>query len=246
VDVVGGAITRALTSSIIGQTDIGSQVHIISSDRIVPAQVFADGSFSSHVDLDLGENTFEVQATDPAGNSSRHEVRIVRSLQAPSLDLKLPLEDMITALDRVVFEGLTSADRLLINGQQADTQEGSFSSEWLLREGRNSFVLEALDQAGNSQRLIVTVIRDSQAPVMTFFTLPQDEIAVNEAEFLILAQTEVNASVRLNDQAVPLSETGVLRLKINLAVGENRLVFAVSDPLGNEQSYAFTVSYRPE
>ncbi len=152
--------TRADSTLISGSVD-----EDVSSVTVNGAAVLvqADGTFSLRVPLVEGPNSFDVVATDLAGNTRAVTVDVERDTVPPVITVsRVDPGTYITDLnvDSVTIYGNTSGSDLslvTINGIGVATNLGPFSKTFQLSIGANVFVIEAQDNLSTPNRATVTV-----------------------------------------------------------------------------------------
>jgi len=131
---------------------------LASSNRVL----FSHLDLSSLVDGDL---ILETWVEDQAGNESKHLSALIgKDALLPSLTVS-PLPS-VTRQSSVIISGRTEpgAD-LYINNEWVETDEdGYFEAEFSLVEGRNEFLILAIDPAQNANQLKRVVFRDTTPP----------------------------------------------------------------------------------
>jgi hypothetical protein len=137
--------------------------------RVDGRDVVRDGA-SFHLELHLSEGTYqmEVVAVDPAGNQRMETVIAKVDLTPPDLIIDSPQDGLVQADGRVLIRGAiddTDPLRLTVDGNEVETTGGTWEHSVALQEGRNDIRVLAIDQAGNTVSLTISVRRDSQPPV---------------------------------------------------------------------------------
>src|SRR5437899_2652710 len=122
--------------------------------------VRADGSFAVRMPLTEGANTFDVVATDLAGNTASISVLVTRDTVAPRIVVTAITPSVITDLNRNtvnVSGNVPDADIYLVTvngapvtlGLCPGSTCGNFQRQFSLSLGSNVFVVEATDTVGN-------------------------------------------------------------------------------------------------
>ncbi len=129
--------------------------------------VRADGSFSIRMPLVEGVNTFDVVASDLAGNRNTVSVVVTRDTVAPAFTVAPITPSIITDLSRTTVNVtgtvnlVTSPDVSLVtvNGiaVAVDPVTGAFRRQFSLSLGSNVFVVEAQDDVGNRRTATTSV-----------------------------------------------------------------------------------------
>lgn len=122
------------------------------------------GEFNFSLNLVKGENTFELFATDQAGNISQKtkEYKIIFDDEKPELEVESPQEGSKfygSSQKEVLIKGKTEENvNLTINGKFVSVGgEGNFEFRDSMGEGENIFNLKATDAAGNLTEMDLTV-----------------------------------------------------------------------------------------
>ena len=128
-------------------------------------------------------------------------------------------------------------------------KNGKFSVKYNLNQGENTFFVYARDQANNeSQKTKTYVINfDDTAPEITIET-PKDGaeyFGSKQSQLTIKGQTEIGASLTINDRLVTLNDNGSFSFTATLSEGENLFNLKALDRAGNESEKSFSVSYTP-
>jgi formylglycine-generating enzyme required for sulfatase activity/serine/threonine protein kinase len=204
-----------------------------------PANVERDGSFSATVPLaGEGENRIAVETTDAAGNRCRVEVVVVRDRTPPALTIEAPSEEVLTSAPSLEVAGRvrdTSPVGLSVRGAEVQVEAGGiFRAALALVEGRNEFVIEATDAAGNRATATVRAVRDSKPPVLVLRS-PAEGTATREENWPVEGEASDGngVTVTVNGRPVPTAAGGRFHLQIVLVEGENPVVVAARDPTGN-------------
>ncbi len=119
-------------------------------------------------DLELGpqdlEQDIEVIAYDPAKNEATHTVAIRLDIVPPSLHIDAVPSEVTTAF--VWINGTTDAGipSVLVQSQPYPVENGVFTIQWSLVAGENQINVTVQDEAGNTQRDIVTTTYDYTPP----------------------------------------------------------------------------------
>ncbi len=128
-------------------------------------------SFSSAVlPLADGVRTIPLVAADAAGNSTTFLYRIERDSLAPQISIASPASPVVGSAPIEVSGTATDAHLASVSvGGAAATLSGStFSRAGVpLVEGGNSIAVQATDAAGNVANLSISVVLDTQPPVVT-------------------------------------------------------------------------------
>jgi hypothetical protein len=113
--------------------------------------VYADGTFSTIVDLVEGTNTITLVANDMAGNTYSDTITVTKDTIAPALAV-----DSLPTMVRegtITVSGTSDGQVVTINGQVVVLTNGAFSKDIELSYGANTIVVTSMDSAGNIQEL---------------------------------------------------------------------------------------------
>src|SRR6185369_10400706 len=138
-----------------------------------------------------------------------------------------------------------TAVTLTLNGQPAavvpDTGgRTSFSGTVpLATEGANTITIHAVDAAGNATDSVRTVIRDTQAPVVTLDSLPDVVLYRRDSVLTITGTITDRTAVTANVNGVALvvdTATHAFSQEVTLAQGANFISITATDAAGNATS----------
>ena len=199
------------------------------------AQVARDGTFSITIELDYGENTIVVSATDPVTKT----VTIVRLL---TLELSAPQDKEEVSESQTVVSG-TVSDPLVtvtVNDNEVEVaQDGTFTTTVELDYGENTIVASAVAEDQEPITKSVTITRVLALEI----TSPEDDAEVTESPILIRGTvSDPLALVTINDRAVEVAEDGAFSTLVNLDHGENTIV--VNATLAGQETVTKVVTVR--
>jgi len=120
--------------------------------------------------LSEGLHTLGVRAWDLAGNSNQSSVGFEIDLTPPSLEA-WPPAGYLTSARNLTVRISTDGDAVLFNGTPlpAPAPGQPLEADWPLDvEGENRAEVSSLDEAGNSARLELRVVRDTTPPEVVF------------------------------------------------------------------------------
>jgi len=139
---------------------------------VIEAQTFSasDGwwDFTELYPLKEGQNDLVVKAIDLAGNRDSQTVRVFLDTAPPVLNISEPMDGSDTTSLQINVVGITEAGaRLTVNGELVGDTDGSFSVPVNLNMGKNTIIIVARDQAGNSAKVTLTVTREKKGGTTT-------------------------------------------------------------------------------
>jgi parallel beta-helix repeat protein len=191
-----------------------------------------DGGFSLLYALAEGTNTITFECHDAAGNKASSTRTVEKDSIPPMLMLLKPTDGFATTQDSVDIVGSADTDcSLTINSRPLALDNGQFSIQAGLVEGENQFELIARDKAGNENRSLLTVIKDSTPPTITILS-PIDGELLNYSMVKIQGTTEAGAILRINGNLVTLDGTN-FSVMLSLMEGQNIIDFEAIDSLEN-------------
>ncbi len=213
-----------------------------------PVPVAADGSWTASATLAAqGDNTLALVATDAAGNRTETQRTVVLDSEAPSFAVTSPAEGSVAGGSSVTVTGTVrdrSAVQVRVAGVAATVQGESFTAVVpLVAEGANTLGIEATDAAGNTSSAALTVLRDSEAPVITVGA-PQDGATTPDEEITVsgTVRDAGAVTVRVNGAPVATDAQGAFATRVSLATGANTLRIEASDAAGHDASVTLTVT----
>jgi hypothetical protein len=136
-----------------------------------PASLTA-GTFSySGLTFAEGANTITVTAADDVGNEATVALTVVLDTTGPSLSVSSPVDGALLSEASLTVVGTAQdphLERVTVAGREAALAGSSFQARApLAQEGANVITIVAVDRAGNSSELVLTVERDTTAPALT-------------------------------------------------------------------------------
>lgn len=206
------------------------------------------GSFNYQL-IGLPEGTFDLslRAWDRANdglvspNISLVVLYAIRiDTQPPALQLVLPAlvdgDIYYTNQPVMVFQGLVDAsvDTLFVNGQTVEPQGSYFLVQRnLTSEGPQTFVFLAVDTAGNTRQITVTVVRDTFDPTL-IITSPSatGAVYVNTNVVIVRGITDDNTNITVAGTNYTVTNQTFV-IQVTLTEGENDIHIRAEDAAGN-------------
>ena len=214
------------------------------------------GGFRTDLDLSEGTHDILVEAIDLAGNTAAVSITVIIDLTPPTLGIDRPTEPTFTTIDDTAFiAGRMDADLdyVFINGENRSALPGEFAIQVDLVEGENTFTVTAIDHAGNTQRIVVTIIRDTRAPTYSIedVSVLNGSVTRSGSDRFTTKDTLV-FSVSVNEEAVfsvngvTHQDKGQFSFEHTLDEGSNVINIDVADLMGNlADPYHYTIIYDP-
>jgi nitrogen fixation protein FixH len=191
-------------------------------------EVADDGTFSSNVALDYGENTIVVTATVEGQEPVTNTLAVVRIL---GLEINSPQDKAEVAQSPIMVSGTVSDSSaiVMVNGRQVETSsDGSFSSSVELNYVKNNITVTA---TVNGQQPVVKTLTVNRILVLE---LNSPEYRVETTGGLIMVSGTVyppSAVVTVNGQEVTTTKAGHFSTDVELGYGENTIVVNATDPV---------------
>jgi hypothetical protein len=177
-----------------------------------------NGTFSTLVVLEEGNNTLTVVARDNDGNEVSETRIITLDTTGPALTITIPTANSATNESAVTVSGACD-DAVSVtvavgegSPQNAGITAGTYTISLLLDEGIHTLNVTATDAFGNSSTQTRSITIDLTAPDLAI-TLPNEDITVRAMPLTITgtvydALTDVSLVLTINDQVVVPTVTG--------------------------------------
>jgi hypothetical protein len=202
-----------------------------------------------------GENTIIIWARDEAGNTVNRSRRITVDSIPPVLSVDSPRETAFSTTEpKVDLQGEVVEANLLqltLNGVELDVYDGIFTGTLLINEGESVFTIEASDLAGNTDSWVITVQKDTVAPIYTFeANIPGGEILVIDdvvfGKFTEDGESQLEVTFTMNEWSRIVAVGGLgqkegegtITFLLDLEEGSNTFSFTLEDEVGNSASSA--------
>ncbi len=153
----------------------------------------------------------------------------------PEIEITQPKQNSITNQKIINIEGKATDNigilKVRIHNTEIDISElGVFKEPVTLTEGENNIPIEAIDISGNKTTVELKITLDTVPPELTLSA--QEATIEKTAE--ISGETEKDALVTINDEAVTVNEDGTFSLSVQLEIGKNTFTVIATDTAGNE------------
>jgi len=214
------------------------------NDGLQPVAVDSSGAFRVEHRLQEGENRIELDVTDPAGNRASVTRQVTLVLKPPDIVVDNPPNDLWINQKMLTVQGsISPGSELTVGGTKATVAEdGAYKVDILLQEGENLLVFEATDSVGNKSETERRVFLKTRLPALSFNSVTEG-MQVREPSLLVVGQTEVGASVRLNGRELAVDSRGGFQGLVNLVQGDNLIKGEVVDRAGNVNTLSRRVTY---
>ncbi|RCW46371.1 pectate lyase [Paenibacillus prosopidis] len=163
-------IVNSSTFTLSGRVDKQAAVTVNGQ----PIEMASDLTFRTTVILELGENIFAIQATDPASNmTGAVSLRVVYDNTAPVIMLNNPEGEKVdnsyntTSNPYMVSGRLSETGTVWVNGKETKVSgDLTFATKVSLQQGKNTITVSAKDMAGNAAAplTIYVVLKGNSTP----------------------------------------------------------------------------------
>ncbi len=199
------------------------------------AEVARDGTFSITVELDYGENTIYIRATDPVTET----VTIVRLL---TLELTSPKDKEEVSESQIIVSGIVSDPLVTVmvnDGEVEVAKDGTFTTTSELAYGKNIIVVRATAEGQEPVTKTVAITRVLALEI----TSPENNAEVTESPVLIKGTvSDPIATITVNDRKVEVAEKGTFSTTVSLDHGENTIT--VSAEVEGQEPVTKTLTVR--
>jgi flagellar hook assembly protein FlgD len=227
-----------------GVTEPGAIVLLNGASQ--PMRVDSSGRFKIPFTLTDGNNSIDIKAIDPAGNTTRITRTISLVTQAPEIVLTRPLENEWTNNQLLTVDGRTLPNTTLtINQQQVRVEpDGHFQYQTVLNEGDNSLHLVATNDVGITTTVDRIVhLKTGALPIQVNL---QDGATVADSNLPIIGKVDAGSTVSINGRLIPVSALGDFQVTAPLLQGDNIIEIEARDPAGNITKLVRRVNYSSE
>jgi len=209
-----------------------------------PVPIDSSGGFQFEHRLQEGENRVQLSVTDAAGNRASITRMVTLVLKPPDIVIDNPPNDLWINQKLLSVQGRVSpGSELRVNGKKAAVNgEGAYQVDLLLQEGENLIAFEAKDAVGNTSETERRVYLKTRPPAISLNSVTEG-MEVREPSLLVVGQTEVGASVRVNGRELAVDSRGGFQGLVNLVQGDNLVKAEVVDRAGNANTLVRRVSY---
>jgi flagellar hook assembly protein FlgD len=209
-----------------------------------PIPIDTSGGFRIEHRLQEGENRIELGVTDSAGNRSSITRQVTLILKPPDIVVDNPPHDLWINQKMLSVQGRVPPDTMLsVNSKEATVDaDGRYNVDVLLQEGENILTFEARDQVGNLATAERRVFLKTRPPALSLSSV-KEGMEVTEPSLLVVGQTEVGASVRLNGRELAVDSRGGFQGLVNLVQGDNLIKAEAVDRAGNTTTLSRRLTY---
>jgi nitrogen fixation protein FixH len=191
-------------------------------------EIAEDGTFSTSVELEYGENTITVNAAVGGQEPVTKTVTITRILV---LEITSPQDKAEVTESPIAVTGTVSdpSARVTVNGREVETAEdGTFSTSVELNYVKNGITVIAVLEGQAPVTKTVTVTRI----LVLEITSPQYRVEVIEGQVIVSGiVSPPSATVMVNGHEVETAEDGTFSITIELEYGENTIKVSATAPV---------------
>ncbi|HQF56261.1 MAG TPA: FISUMP domain-containing protein [Fibrobacteria bacterium] len=221
----------------------------------------ADGVYSTTANLDVGENTFAIEATDSTGNTATDTITIVREddKKGPSVQIVYPVPDLVleyataSVAVRVKSDDPSGIDSVLIQKTMTDSVAGEYRREVAIAAtgSPTTIAIRVVDKKGNATDTTIRVTRrlppENVPPVMALLApasmastvLPFDSTSVVVRWKILDPYGVADTSVRINGARATKENDSVWSLRVPLKPSNDGTV--ITTVASNTKGWANTV-----
>lgn len=198
------------------------------------------GTLSRDVALVQGDNVMSV--TIASKPSSRVTMCVTATdITPPTLTIDAPAPNAITRDATTAVSGTVTdqtATKVTVNGGVTVRSGSAYSATASLVEGSNTILVRAVDAAGNATDSTRTIIRDSEAPVITIETPAADRTLTNADSIDVAGGVTDRTAITVNigGFVTATDANGHFARRIALDAGTNFITVSATDQAGNTAS----------
>jgi hypothetical protein len=202
------------------------------------------GNFSLEVNLTDGAHDIVVVAKDDVGNKVTVTNHVIVDTVSPTLTSNVAT-GTIVKVAALHLTGTSNGDSVTVNAKAAtmDKTNGTWAVDLTLAEGQNVLAIKAMDLAGHTTTLSITVVLDTIPPVI-LVTAPAGTgpMSTNKADLTITGKVTNATTLMFGGTAVVLGTNGTFTKAVTLVEGKNDLTLTAKDLAGNEVKWQYTVT----
>ena len=217
-----------------------------STDDVVKIDGVQMGSAAKHftktILLKEGQQYVMVTSQDIAGNVATIALNVTLDTRPPVITILSPAEGIFLNQTYVIIDGVTEPDitELKMGDEVIEIDEnGSFSEEYFLQEGKNTISFTAKDAAGNVGNRLLKVNVDTNPPKLAV-TSPKDRTRTNQPTIEISGTVERGCSVTANGKAALVSAE-TFSITVDLVEGDNLFNIRAWDTANNTNTTSIRI-----
>ena len=224
-----GLITSDPNLHLLAETDPGAHASIGGAPVVVTLTLI-----DATVHLVEGGNALTISVSDALGNSQQVVLTVTLDTQEPALAVLSPAHRSSVGATPVSVTGLTETSGITVTVGgivvQVDAM-GRFTASVALRPGRNDVPVEAVDTAGNSKLVTLTVFLDREPPFVRVLE-PSVGAQLGSSTVTVAGFAEPGSTVFVGNRSVAVVD-GQWSLQLALPEGSQVLKVMAHDVAGN-------------
>ncbi len=194
-----------------------------------------DGTFSHDIELAEGTCIIVVYAVDAAGNMARVTRTVTVDTTAPAVEVTRPVNNLATNKRVIEVSGTVDLEAILLLDGRLIGHNWTFSTPVTLNEGTNTIEIRCLDAIGNEKAITLTVVLDTQAPVLAIERPARSPFATNTRDIAVAGTVGGDVvSLKVGGREVAVGEGGAFEATVTLAAdGPSDILVEAVDGVGN-------------
>jgi hypothetical protein len=221
-----------------------------------------DGIFTGVLQIEEGENIFDIVAVDTAGTVATYTITILRDITPPTYTFSARMvEGTIVEVDGSLYTTYHGAGYARVNvtfevsewsrvstfgGLGQMEGEGTLSMHLDLVEGENALSFSVVDEAGNAaDGVVYRIVLDTVPPSITLDS-NVDGLTTKAKNHRVLGRVEVGSTLTIDGKAVDVNADGTFSVQVDLKVGKNVIELHATDRVGQETSMNVTMTRKKE
>ena len=209
-------------------------------------------SWSKDFELSEGANTFTVVATNENGKSTSKTIVITYNVGAPTLTLSQSDTTVTTKNFRLSGNVKDDNYRVSVSINGSDSGYGSYaksyswSKDFELSEGANTFTVVATNENGKQTTKNITVTFKVGNPRIQFINCPESTTKSSITIKGKITESNEGAMLFIDDEEVYVNYSGEFSKTLYLKEGNNTFKFRAVNDYGKEDTVTKTITYAPE
>ena len=201
------------------------------------------GKFSQQLNLPDGPFDIKVTAKDKVGNMASKIVSVIIDTVPPTLSADTADQAWLNT-KQFTLTGKSDGNNVTVNGVSAviDKTNKTWKIPLTLNEGANSLQIQALDLAGNKNKLTLNLNVDTIPPTLNV-TFPSGTgiYYTNKAAMNVTGKVTGANTLTVNSASTSFSTDGNFTSPITLVSGSNLITVVAKDLAGNQVKWNMTV-----
>ncbi len=237
LSLVDGSVISVPSPLLTGACDDAVAVTVDGQPATITAGTFSFAGLA----LSEGANIISITATDDVGNESTATITVTLDSAGPTLSVTAPADGDLVGDTTVTVTGTADDPHLesvTVAGRSASLAGSSFQAQVALsQEGANVLTVAGVDRAGNTSELVLTVERDTTAPVLVVEEPGASAILGSSAVAVSGSASDAHQlTVTVNSQNVTVGPDGSFNTDLQLGEGSRSVAVEARDEVGNAAS----------